>query len=73
VLRRDRSDATGIPAAMQRTDYPLLKTQGNRCCALRGTVGQSVSCSIYQDRPRACQQFQPGSPLCLEARKALNL
>ena len=69
VLRRDRADAAGIPAAMQRTDYPLLRTVGNRCVGLVGTVGADVGCSIYGERPQACRKFVAGSALCLEARE----
>ncbi len=74
VLRRDRSDATGIPADYLRTDYPLLKTDPcGRCIALRGEVGRGVACAIYEHRPNACRSFQPGSTLCLEARQSQNL
>jgi Fe-S-cluster containining protein len=74
VLRRDRSDATGIPAEYLRTDYPLLKTDPcGRCIALRGEVGRGVACAIYEHRPNACRSFQPGSTLCLEARQSQNL
>jgi len=73
VLRRDRADAVGIPLEMLRTDYPLLRTEGSRCVALKGTVGVKVECGIYAVRPQACQRFEPGSPLCIEAReKVLN-
>jgi Fe-S-cluster containining protein len=70
VLRRDRADAAGIPPELIRDDYPLLKTCNNRCVALSGVVGESVSCTIYENRPQACRQFKAGSALCLEARKS---
>lgn len=70
-MRRDKSDAINIPQEFVRDDYPLLKTIGNRCIALCGTVGKSVSCSIYEHRPQACARFEKGSPLCVEARKKL--
>lgn len=73
VLRRDRSDAVGIPPAMLRDDYPLMRTEGARCVALRGEVGERCSCAIYEARPLACRNFQPGSMLCLEARTAAGL
>ena len=50
-----------------------MKTLNHRCVALTGTVGVSVGCSIYDHRPSACRAFTPGSPLCLEARKAKHL
>lgn len=73
VLKRDRSDAINIPKEMQREDYPLMKTEDNRCVALEGVVGDCVSCKIYFDRPYACRQFTPNSDLCIEARKKLNI
>lgn len=71
MLRRDRSDAAGIPEEMLRQDYPLMKTENSRCVALEGKVGACVSCKIYESRPEACRKFLPGSFLCLEARKAV--
>lgn len=50
-----------------------MKTNGHRCIALTGTVGLSVGCSIYEDRPTACRAFTPGSTLCLEARASAGL
>lgn len=38
------------------------------CVALRGVVGDRVSCSIYEARPDACRGFEPGARGCLEAR-----
>ena len=73
IFKRDRSDATGIPAEMQRTDYPLMKTENNRCVALEGEVGTAVKCSVYNCRPTACRLFEPGSKLCLEARSKLGI
>ncbi len=28
-----------------------------RCCALQGNIGQSVTCSIYEQRPSPCREF----------------
>lgn len=69
MLKRDRSDAAGIPVEMLRVDYPLMKTVNNRCVALSGEVGKCVSCTIYRDRPTACSKFVAGSMLCIEARE----
>jgi hypothetical protein len=67
------ADATGIDPSLTRADYPLMKTLNHRCAALTGTVGLSVGCSIYEDRPAACRAFTAGSPLCLEARASAGL
>lgn len=28
-----------------------------RCVALQGTLGEAVSCSIYENRPTPCREF----------------
>jgi hypothetical protein len=40
-----------------------------RCVALRGVVGKSAFCSIYDDRPKTCREFDAGGRGCLEVRK----
>ena len=44
-----------------------------RCAALRGTVGESVSCACYQGRPRVCREFEPGEERCNEMRRRRGL
>ena len=50
-----------------------------RCIALEGEVGQSVSCSIYLNRPTPCHEFdQSGlngvaNPACDRARAHYGL
>lgn len=52
-----------------RTSYDL---HGNcRCKALDGTVGEHVSCKIYESRPKVCRRFAPGSSVCLMARRGV--
>ena len=47
---------------------------GETCCAaFAGEVGQSCACAIHPDRPRACREFEAGSPGCLYAREAVGL
>jgi hypothetical protein len=45
----------------------------NRCAALVGTQGVNVSCSIYDRRPFACSDYEPGSPDCFKVRKWASL
>ena len=40
-----------------------------RCVALKGRLGRSVTCAVYEDRPRGCRLVEAGSPRCLQARK----
>jgi Fe-S-cluster containining protein len=54
-------DGEGVPH--------LRLDPSGRCAALRGPLGQSVSCALYADRPRGCRLVEPGSPRCLQARQ----
>jgi Fe-S-cluster containining protein len=38
-----------------------------------GEVGRDCACAIHPDRPRACREFEVGSPGCLFAREAAGL
>lgn len=50
-----------------------------RCMALQGNPGESVACTIYQQRPSPCRAFEPswekGAPneACDRARARLGL
>lgn len=50
-----------------------LAVAGRRCAALDGVVGMSVSCRVYNDRPKICRVFPPGSDNCLLARKEVGV
>lgn len=39
-----------------------------RCVALAGEIGQAVSCRVYDARPPACREVQPGDDKCQRAR-----
>ena len=47
----------------------------SRCVALRGIIGQSVSCAIYEFRPVVCRDFAPlaavgrNDEACSDARR----
>jgi Fe-S-cluster containining protein len=53
--------------------------QPPRCVALRGEIGRSVGCSIYEFRPSACREFAPlasigrGDQACNDARRRHGL
>ena len=49
------------------------KDGGFQCIALRGVVGEQVTCTIYDRRPEFCRDFVPGEERCLLARKARGL
>lgn len=58
-------DSEGVPH--------LRLDPSGRCVALRGRLGQYVSCAIYADRPRGCRLVEPGTPRCLQARRERGL
>jgi Fe-S-cluster containining protein len=46
------------------------------CRNLEGTRpdgGENKRCTIYEDRPTACRNFEPGSSACLSARAKFGL
>lgn len=43
------------------------------CVALEGAVGETVSCRIYENRPRVCRRFEAGSDRCHGLRRAYGL
>ncbi|HSK70285.1 MAG TPA: YkgJ family cysteine cluster protein [Pyrinomonadaceae bacterium] len=43
------------------------------CAALDGTIGEQVSCRIYEQRPRACRLFEAGSDKCHAVRRAYGI
>ncbi len=40
------------------------------CIALNGTLGENVSCGIYDGRPTVCRKFEAGSDKCHAIRRA---
>jgi hypothetical protein len=63
--------------------FEILR-EGDRCAALEehsekpgetasGGAGRRFGCTIYQDRPRACRDFEAGGRHCLDARRRVGL
>ena len=65
---------TPVMACMRGT-----ANQPPRCIALHGTIGESVSCAIYEFRPSPCREFSPLAALgrsdeaCDDARRRHRL
>ena len=50
---------------------PFKGYEMNTCAALRGSVMNKVSCSIYKNRPEACRiAVEPGDKSCKDTRRA---
>lgn len=40
----------------------------HRCAALAGVVGEAVGCRVYERRPKACWELEPGGEACRSIR-----
>jgi hypothetical protein len=60
---------------VDRGDYVELRRSGDRCAALAGGVAddEPFACTIYDDRPRPCREFERGGENCLIARRRVGL
>lgn len=54
VPARLADDETSTLCRMAGTDY-----YPPRCVVLKGTIGESVRCAIYEYRPSPCREFHP--------------
>lgn len=52
---------------------PSMRERKGCCICLKGKIGVRVRCSIYDQRPTVCREFQPGSQQCLDSRKRNGL
>jgi uncharacterized protein len=62
-----------IPADLVNARQSGMRCDGDRCCALAGTVGVATSCTIYAVRPEVCRTCLPGDVECAMARKRYGL
>jgi len=62
-----------IPAELVNDRLSGMRCDGERCCALSGTIGQATACTIYTLRPEVCRECQPGDPECAMARRRHKL
>ena len=49
--------------------WRFVRNTGERCEALDVSVAGRFPCGIYEVRPDDCRIVEPGSPMCLEARR----
>jgi hypothetical protein len=52
-----------------------IRREGERCAALDVRAGEtrSYACTIYENRPRPCREFEAGGRHCLDARRRVGL
>ena len=71
--------ALGLPATLtEKVDARHSCMRGTnqpepRCASLRGEVGRTVACEVYERRPSPCRELQPGDEKCLAARRRHGL
>jgi uncharacterized protein len=66
-------DSAGIPDDLIDFDHGRMLCHGQRCAALRGTLGIDSHCSVYANRPLVCREFQAGSDDCIMVRHSFDL
>lgn len=54
-------------------DRVLARSDDGRCRNLKGTLGENIGCSVYEDRPQVCRDFEAGSDRCHEYRRMFDL
>ncbi|KAB0629394.1 YkgJ family cysteine cluster protein [Acinetobacter guillouiae] len=59
---------TAVYSCMQGTNQ-----KQPRCVALKGEIGQQVSCSMYEQRSSSCKQVHAGDSQCAKARQGYGL
>lgn len=70
----DSDDAIArIPPALRLKDDSGMACDGDRCKALRGRVGVTTQCAIYDVRPDVCRACEPGDEACCLARERYGL
>lgn len=73
------AETRGLPDSMVEQVNPWMAcmigtgAKPVRCTALKGEVGQTVTCSIYAQRPSPCRSVEMGDERCMAARAAHGL
>ena len=66
-------DGEGIPDELIDFERERMQCYGDRCSALVGEIGSRAQCSVYDNRPLVCREFQPGSEDCIMVRRQFKL
>ena len=62
-----------IPAELVNARGSGMRCDGERCAALKGSIGEATSCAIYDVRPEVCRTCMPGDAECAMARRKFGL
>jgi hypothetical protein len=66
-------DGAGIPDELIDFERQRMLCHGDRCAALAGEIGRRARCSVYENRPLVCREFQAGSEDCVMVRRSFDL
>ena len=66
-------DGDGIPDELIDFGHARMRCYGDRCAALVGEIGSRAHCSVYENRPLVCSEFQSGSEDCIMVRRWFKL
>lgn len=62
-----------IPIAPHYVAMQGTEKQPTRCVALAGEIGETVGCTIYEQRSSTCREFDAGTQACNRAREKHGL
>jgi hypothetical protein len=66
ALEETRPDGSSVRDGLRALNQKSLATP-------TAPAGRTFSCTIYDDRPRACRDFEAGGEHCLVARRRVGL
>ncbi len=58
---------------VHRDSYIELRREDGHCVALDIRDGERYDCTIYEDRPTCCREFENAGEHCLTARRRVGL
>jgi Fe-S-cluster containining protein len=70
ILQRQGGDP---PEFLPRLGTKLDANAAKVCAAFGGVVGSTCVCTIYEERPSACRQFEVGGRQCREERRRMGV
>ena len=65
--------ALTVPVTAQLVRMAGTDASPPRCVALQGEIGVAVACTIYDERPSPCREFDVEHPACDRARRLHGL
>lgn len=67
ITTQGKSSEITVDSYLRRDDETLA------CANLEGNIGATVSCRIYETRPKMCRSFEAGSDKCHALRRAYGI